>query len=132
GGATGVAGGGGVLVTVQERAFPTHDVEVVDENVFLRVVAGDQDAERIVGKRIAEQSAEGGRDATVLRVVGCRDERARLRADVIERIRRLDVDRRADCSRGEAEVRRLVNIELADILRAQGGKVEVLAVARGN
>ena len=48
----------GHLAGIEERAFPTHDVEMVAEDLFLRIVAGDQDAERIVEEGVAEQSSE--------------------------------------------------------------------------
>ena len=64
-----------------------------------------------------------------LLVVGTGNEGARLRAGLVERLRGLDVDRRADGARGEGEVGSLVNVELADVFGAQGAEVEVLAVA---
>src|SRR5579859_6472665 len=105
---------------------------MVPEYVFVGVVACDQDAERVIEERIAEQSAKRRRNATVLLIIIRRTESSRLRTHVIERLRRLDVDGRADGARGKAEVRSLQHIELADVFGTESREVEVLAVAGGN
>src|SRR5690349_2145185 len=105
---------------------------MVAEGLLLRIVAGDQDTEGIVEEGVAEQRTERGSDTAIVRVVVGRDEGARLGAKAIEGPRRLDVDGRTDGARRQGEVGRLVNIELPNVFRAQGGEVKGLAVARSN
>src|SRR5207244_9433584 len=107
------------LAGIEVRPFPTHDVEMVAQDLFLRIVAGDQDTERIVEEGIAEQRTEGGLDATILLVVVARYEGPCLHSRLIEGPRRLDVDRRADRARGDAVVGSLVNGGLTDVFGPQ-------------
>src|SRR6185312_7181511 len=59
-----------------------------------------------------------------------RADRMRRESGVVEGLRQLDVDRTADVAGRETEVRALVNVDLADEVRAEGSKVELPAARR--
>src|SRR6185312_15872357 len=135
-GAAGGAESGGVVL-VESRArelgrLPAHDVLVVPQNVLVGVVYVDQDSEFAVIEGVAQQAAEGRPRAAVQLVIRRRHEALGMRARIVERVRELDVDGRTHRAGGNAEVRRLVYVDLADVVRAHRAEIEGLTIARGN
>ncbi len=120
------------LGATEVRPLPAHDVEVVAEDVLVRVVPADQDAERAVGKSVAHQGAEGRPHSAVVLVIGGGTEDTRLEALMVERIGELDVDGCADGARREAEIGRLEDVDLSHVLGAERAEVEALARAGGD
>ena len=96
------------------------------------VVPGDQDAERVVGEGVADESGEARPDAAVVLVHIFRDVAAQLEAGVVERIGELDVESRAERPRGQGRVRSLQHLNLAHPVGAQGTEIEVLPEARSD
>src|SRR6185437_16131670 len=113
-------------------ALPADDVLVLVLVLVVEIIAIEQEAELAVARGIAPQSAEvrralAGVGVHVLLVVA-----RHVQAGVVEGIRELDVDRAADVTRGQGEVRGLQRVDLTDVDGAEIREVERLAVARGD
>ena len=129
-----VAGRGraaGELARREVAARPTRHEDAVGIGITAGIDKARQNAERIIGKGIADQRAERRHDMAGAVLKRARGADSGAEAGVVERLGELDVDGRADRTGRQRDVRRLQDANAANEVRTDGAEVDLATAGRG-
>ncbi len=122
-----------VVLVAGERAPAVADRCLVETGVALLVARGERDAELVVAERIAVDAGDFRRDLVALQVVRqvlprvvdhAFQAEAGVQAGIVQRARRLDIDRRADAAGRRAGAAGLVDLDRGNRFRSEIREVE--------